>query len=543
MRAERPHDAEPWSPQPGPQTTFATTEADIAIIGGSPGGGKSVALLYEFAKLTQYRGARRVRGTAFRRTEVALEKGGSLWDRAKEMLPAFGGRILEDAKTVIFEASSGQIEHQHRIEFTHLHALGSERTYDGSEQDVVLFDELQDFEDSQFLYMVSRMRSTKALRWRIRASCNAEPDSWLSELLGTGGWIGSDGYVLPERSGVVRRMARNPNTRKLEFFDSVEECFAATGLRGVTFTFVLARTTDNRLLASDEYRDQSLSVLLPGEATRLFGEVGEDRGGNWFNTENAGTFFARDAIRFADAPPTRVVRWARGWDFGSIASDEPDWKKGPDWTEGAKVGWTEGGELWIADVASCRLGPIETDEFLVETSVDDGPLVEVGLFQDAGSAGKRDAENTKALVEERRLMAQIVTSARKHDETDAPTARTRSAKKARSSLAKQALARPWAMLAKQGRVYASNRLDEKTKQKLRVQTHRFPNGPKDDLIDGVSCAVQVLDITSVSLSDALAQLEEPRAPQPRRELRDRSDRARYQEQGIEIISLEGDTDR
>lgn len=499
------HPAEAWTPQPGPQTTFAETEADVAIIGGSPGGGKSVALLYEFAKLTQLRGSRRVRGTAFRRTEVALEKGGSLWDRAKEMLPAFGGRVLEDAKQVQFEASSGQIEHQHRIDFTHLHALGSERVYDGSEQDIVLFDELQDFDESQFFYMVSRMRSTKALRWRIRASCNAEPDSWLSTFLDAGGWIGSDGYIRPERSGVVRRFARNPTTGQIEFFDSAEEAFSKVGLRGLTFTFVLARTTDNRLLASDEYRDQSLSALLPAQGIRLFGDVGEDRGGNWLNADAAGEWFARDAIRFLDAPPSRIVRTVRGWDFGSIASDQTDWRRGPDWTEGARVSWCESGDVWIDDVASDRLGPLETDELLVRTSIADGPLVKVGIFQDAGSAGKRDAENTKALVEKERLTAEIVRSDRRADERDASASTLRSSKKARSSLAKQALARPWAQLAKQGRVCASNRLSAQAKEKLRVQTHRFPNGPKDDLIDAISCAVQVLDVGTVSTVDAIGQ--------------------------------------
>lgn len=503
------HPAAAWAPQTGPQETFAQTSAEFAVIGGGPGGGKSVAVLGEWGKLTLLRRVRGLRGVAFRRTEVALEKPGSVWDRAQQMLPAFGGRVLRDARSVIHEAASGQIEDQHRIDFMHLHSEDSVRIFDGTELDFVAFDELQDFTAAQVFYMLSRLRSMSGLRPRIRGNCNAEPDSWLAEFLISGGYIGADGYAIPEMSGVVRWFVRDEETDEFVWFDSEADAYAAIpGLQpgeAMSFTFVLARTSDNRKLAAHDpgYRGR-LRHLPRKDRVRLRGEGGVDRGGNWLSAAGAGVWFAKDAIKFVDAPPSRVVRWSRAWDFGSIASDEEDWKKGPDWTEGPLVGWCESGDLWIGDVASCRKGPIETDEFLVEVSIADGPLVEVGLFQDAGSAGKRDAENTKALVEKQRLTAQIVRSDRNHNETDAAAAQTLRAKKgARSSLAKQALARPWALLARQGRVYASNTLPAKTKEKLRVQTFRFPNGPKDDLIDGISCGVVVLKIDVLTMMDAI----------------------------------------
>lgn len=507
--AEERHPAEAWSPQTGPQETFARTNADIAVIGGSPGGGKSVAELYEFDKLTLLRWTRRLRGVAFRRTEVALLKPGSLWDRGKEMAPAFGGRVLEESKRIVFEASTGQIEDQHWLDFDHLHALGSERLFDGASLDVIIFDELPEFDETQFWYMVSRIRTTRRLRPRIRASCNAEPDSWVAALLFSGGYIGEDGYALPSMSGVVQWFVRDEETDQLLWYRTEAAALEAHPELEpddvMSFTFVLARTSDNaKLRAADPGYRGRMRNLLRRDRLRLYGEGDEDRGGNWLSAEGAGEYFARDAIRWADAPPSRVVRTVRGWDFGSIASDEEDWRKGPDWTEGARVSWTENGELWIDDVVSCRKGPLETDEFLVETSIADGPLVQVGLFQDQGSSGKRDAENTKALVESKRLSAEIVRSERRKDETDAVAPRVvRSAKRAKSSAAKQSLVRTWAMLARQGRVYASNSLPTKAKEKLRIQTHRFPNGPKDDLIDGISCAVVVLDIGSLTVMDAI----------------------------------------
>jgi phage terminase large subunit-like protein len=503
--AQQQHPAEAWTPQEGPQYVFATTSAEIAVIGGSPGGGKSVSLLYEGAKLTQLAHVRAMRATAFRRTEVALLKGGSLWDRATMMLPAFGGRVLRDDKSVVFEASSGRIEDQHRIDFQHLHSVDSVREYDGSEQDLVIFDELQDFEESQFWYLVSRMRSTTGLRPRMRASCNAEPDSWLAKLLDGGGWIGEDGYIRPERSGVVRWFVRSELTDELEWFDSELEARAANPELGpeevMSFTFVLARTSDNRRLSKHDpgYRGR-MRNLLRRDRLRLFGESGEDRGGNWLNQDVAGDFFALDAIRFVDAPPSRIVRTARGWDFGSSepTSKEPN----PDWTEGARVSWCEGGEIYIEDVASAQLGPIATTRFVERVAERDGPLVEQAIFQDAGAAGKRDAETTAALLEELRLSARIVSSARRSNETDPEPARRSSKKRERSSPAKQALAKPWALLAEQGRVYARR---AEWNAKLRRQTHPFPNGKKDDLIDAISCAVQVLEVGTVSTVDAIGQ--------------------------------------
>ena len=52
-------------PQPGPQERFLSSEADIAIYGGSAGGGKSFALLLEPLYHT---GNGRFRAVIFRRT-------------------------------------------------------------------------------------------------------------------------------------------------------------------------------------------------------------------------------------------------------------------------------------------------------------------------------------------------------------------------------------------------------------------------------------------------------------------------------------------
>lgn len=540
---ELEHPSSAWQPQPGPQTVFATTSADIAIIGGSPGGGKSVSCLYEAAKLCHLRGARRVRVTCFRRSEVSLLRAGSIWDRATEMLPTFGGTIRRDALEIVIEHADGQIEDQHRIDFRHLHALGSERSFDGSEQDLVIFEELQEFAAEQVWYMLTRLRSRSGLRPRFRASCNADPDcEWLVELLVSGGYIGDDGYIRPEMSGVVRFFARDGETDELLWYDSREDALEAhpelLSIDVQSFTFVLATPRDNpALMRRDPGYMGRLRLQLRKDRVRLIGD-GEDRGGCWFSTDVAGDFFALDALRIASAPPSPIVRRVRAWDFGS--SERTTKEPNPDWTEGALVSLCENGELWIEDLVSAQKGPLATTELVVDTATRDGALVEVAIFQDTGAAGKRDAATVKAEIEAHRVSVEVVHSDRrqgdeKGDVGALPKAQRR---RARSSRAKQSLARPWALLAAQGRVYMRGPLE--WNKKIIHQTHRFPNAAKDDAVDAISCAVQVLTDGGTSVIDALDQLaraaRRAAAPPPRHDARPRAERARYE--GIEIIQLE-----
>lgn len=495
--AEHAHTLEPVviAPQSGPQTIFARTSADVAFFGGTVGSGKSVSMLYEGAKLAQLPNVHRLRGLYLRRRETDLMKLGGLWDKSEWMLPAYGGRAVRSDLLWIFEAQSGLIEHRHRFDFAHMNRESDRFTYDGTEYDLIVLDELQQFSAIQFWYMLSRLRSVSGLRPRIRASLNPMPDSWLSEFLA---WlIGEDGYVKRELSGVVRWFVRDEEHDTIAWYDSLEAALEDDpDGEPLSFCFVLATLDDNPALTKiDPSYRRRLRQMLRADRMRIVGErdeQGRDRGGNWKDHSESGGFFDRKNFQIVERPPSPIVATVRGWDRG--ASKASPRNPNPDFTEGARVSLCAKGEIYIEDLVSAQEDPIETTELVVHTARKDGVNVMVAIFQDTGGAGKTDAR-----VLERALdgFAVKIVSSNAADQLD-PKPRDG------ASRAKRALAKTWAGLVKQRRVYLKR---APWNGKLLVQAHRFPLGQsKDDAIDAVSCAVQGLELGNTSLAQAMDKI-------------------------------------
>src|SRR2546429_4318866 len=77
------------SGQPGPQTDFLRTAADICVYGGAAGGGKTVGLILE-----PLRHVGRVANFAavfFRRTTPQITNPGGLWDESRNFYPRLRG--------------------------------------------------------------------------------------------------------------------------------------------------------------------------------------------------------------------------------------------------------------------------------------------------------------------------------------------------------------------------------------------------------------------------------------------------------------------
>jgi hypothetical protein len=186
------------SAQPGPQTEFLRTAADICIYGGAAGGGKTVGLILE--PLRHVGRVANFTAVFFRRTTPQITNPGGLWDESRTFYPRLGGIPHLGMREWRWPRAG-------KIKFSHLQFETTVHDWQGAQITLICFDELTHFTAHQFFYMVSRNRSTCGVRPYIRATCNPDADSWVADFLAW--WIDPEsGLLIPERAGVLRYYIR-----------------------------------------------------------------------------------------------------------------------------------------------------------------------------------------------------------------------------------------------------------------------------------------------------------------------------------------------
>lgn len=365
-------------PQRGPQTRFLASQADIAIYGGSAGGGKSYALLLE--PLRHIHTSADFAAVIFRRTLVDVKKPGSLLDTSMGIYGSIAGKIRLD--TLEWKFPTGA-----KIAFGHLEHETTVLDWQGSQIALLCFDELTHFSRSQFFYMLSRNRSTCGVRPYVRATTNPDADSWVAEFIAW--WIDQEtGLPIYERSGVLRWFIRLGDAliwadTKQELLDKYPE------IPPKSVTFVPARLDDNAILnAADPNYRANLLALDNVERERLLN-------GNWKIRPSAGLYFQRHWCEVVDAIPVGT-RFVRGWDLASTAKTATN---DPDWTVGTKMGQCPDGRFIVVDNVRLRGNPFEVERAVKNTANEDGRQVRIHLPQDPGQAGKSQAFNYAAILQ------------------------------------------------------------------------------------------------------------------------------------------------
>lgn len=358
-------------PQPGPQTQFLSSPADIAIYGGGAGGGKTWGLLMEPLRHVSNPGFGAV---FFRRSTVQIRNEGGLWDESATLYPQLGAEPKEHELWWKFPSGAA-------VSFAHLEHDKTRFNYQGAQIPLICFDELTHFTPTQFWYMVSRNRSMCGVRPYIRATCNPDADSWVAELIAW--WIDQEtGLPIPDRSGVLRWFVRVGED--LKWGDSPEELAIylmpdGTPIPPKSLTFIPAKLTDNKaLMAADPGYMASLLALPLVERERLLG-------GNWKIRPAAGLYFQRSWCRVVDTVPAGTV-FGRGYDLAATppTAENPD----PDATSATKVGRAPDGRYIVVDNRSIRTTPAGVERFILNTASQDGKGTTISLPQDPGQAGK-----------------------------------------------------------------------------------------------------------------------------------------------------------
>jgi predicted phage terminase large subunit-like protein len=376
-----------FAPQPGPQTSFLRSSADIAIYGGAAGGGKTYALLLEPLRHMENP---QFSGVIFRREAVQIMNEGGLFDTSFPIYSALDGQPRLSPQ-VEWKFSSGAT-----IRFSHLHNAHDVNDWQGAQIPFIGYDELTHFSEEQFWYMLSRNRSMCGVKPYIRATCNPDADSWVANFISW--YIDPDtGYPIKERSGVIRYFIRYNNN--FEWASTRQELqLKYPGSLPKSFTFIPATLEDNVILTErDPGYKANLAMLNRVERERLLM-------GNWKIKPQVGSYFPITSIRIVQALPTDVIQWVRRWDLAATEPSENN--PSPDATASVLMGRTATGRFIVADAIQMRKPAHIVRDTIKNIATQDRAnykRVITVLPQDPGQAGKDQVQSLTSFLAGHRI--------------------------------------------------------------------------------------------------------------------------------------------
>ena len=375
-------------PQPGPQTAFMATPANVCIYGGAAGGGKSYGLLMSALR---YKNVPGFGCTIFRRNFNQIFSQGGLWDESMKIYQGIRGADPKFARGQWwFRNQNGGIVS--KVTFAHIERDEDVHKWQGSQICEIGFDELTHFSEKTFFYMLSRNRSTCGVEPFIRATCNPDADSWVAKFIEW--WIDQDtGYPIPERSGKLRWFIRRDEI--LYWANTKQELWKQFDLKTPeekaeprSSTFIMSKLEDNQeLLKVNPGYMANLKAMSVIERERLLH-------GNWKIKAAAGLFFKRSQVGdYLSFVPDDVIEWVRCWD---LAATEKTENGDPAFTAGVLMGKRKNGRYIVADVVNKQMSASDVRQTIKHTAQQDiakYKRVKIRLPKDPGQAGKEQAES------------------------------------------------------------------------------------------------------------------------------------------------------
>lgn len=364
-----------YAPASKPQEMFLNTPdwVDICFYGGQAGGGKTFAGLMHHMK---YVDDPLYRGLTLRRTTPMLMKPGAVWDEAKAMFRDIDpdGRIkIKDMKYVF----SSEAE----VSFSHFEHVDDEDNFQGAQISSCVMEELCQFEESQFNYILSRLRTKAKMKPNMRATMNPDPDSWVRKYVDW--YLYPEGHELygrpdPAKQGVIRWFIRDNN--ELIWGESKEDLEARFPNNiPLSFRFINASVYDN------PYIEKSYIAFLQGlpkvqKEILLYG--------NWEARAENSTFFQRswcDEVSYVEE--SEVQSTVRTFDFA--ATLKSDSNPSPDYTVSCRMRKMKDGRYLVDDIRKTRIRPGDWMEFVMTCHRDDPKNTTYYIPLDPGAAAKR----------------------------------------------------------------------------------------------------------------------------------------------------------
>lgn len=190
-------------PQKGFQEEFVSTNVDFAIGGGVMNCGKTSAAVLMTAQPClepQF-------NAVFLRNNLGdLRAGGGMIDEFKDFFKGYITAVESGEPHINFPSGA-------RVDLTHIADQNRDailKRFKGRQYDLIYFDEGTGFTWEAFTTVCSRNRGKAKWTGKIRMTTNPKRSHWIRQFIDW--YIGADGYVIQERSGVVRYFFNNGKT-------------------------------------------------------------------------------------------------------------------------------------------------------------------------------------------------------------------------------------------------------------------------------------------------------------------------------------------
>jgi len=259
-----------WVPQPGPQTDAYYSEADILLYGGAAGGGKTDLILG--LSLTKHQDS-----IIFRRESVQL-KG-----IKKRMERIIGSRDGFNGQDLVWKLkTSDGIKRQ--IDLGHCQHAGDEDKYQGQPHDLIAFDELTHFVESQFRFLMGWNRNAEDPNQRCRVVASTNPPTgeqednaeWVKEFWAP--WLDPD-HNNPAAPGELRWYASiDGQDVPVDSGEPIEH--DGELIQPLSRTFIPSKVHDNVFLANSSYVATLQAMPEPLRSKLLHGDFSASRGDN-----------------------------------------------------------------------------------------------------------------------------------------------------------------------------------------------------------------------------------------------------------------------
>lgn len=305
-----------YRPHDGCQSYMVRTNVDVCFAGGNLGAGKTFGAALSIAEPCL---DPRWRGLVVKNNIDDLKRGGGVIDTFhQELFGGYGQMRMSEMPRLTFPQGSW-------IDFCHLADQSYEaimRRFKSSQYDWIYLDELTEFSWDAFRALLTRNRGKSAYAGKCLATTNPERESWIRDFIDW--YIDDEGYIIPERDGVVRYFfVQGKTVKEVVWGDTKEEVYRQCRVEiddlvrqqkmedwrpfVKSFTFYEGRMSDNKeMLENNSGYVGTIAMMGETERKKLLG-------GNWNVSSKAeeGVLVSYDEANsvFTNDPQRNGEKW------------------------------------------------------------------------------------------------------------------------------------------------------------------------------------------------------------------------------------------